>query len=133
MARKVKKGSYWKTLGKEPTQLLVALEDGYSNTVVEFAKIVDGKRGSFCGRIVDMDGLYRCKKDGSWFKGCQSKAQIQARAMWQLKGAFQMFLKALEEAEKLLPPTSPSASFARSYFTACIKGMDNLRKAELAE
>lgn len=132
MARKVKAGTYWKTLqrGDNIVEVIKILEDGYDNEPLRAVRVGDPERIE--NRItISTGGYYRCKKDGSWFKPANSSAQIEARAMWQLKGAAQMFLKALEEAEKLLKPTITSIGFYNTDVKAHVAYLDTCRKIRL--
>lgn len=89
MAKKIKKGSYWRLLGTITEVRYVALEDGWSNMTLNFAVVTKDNTGAFHRFCIDTDKLYRCKKDGSWFQpsAIQHENTKWLSLQWQAKGA----------------------------------------------
>ena len=126
MARKIKKGSYWRTL-QQPERVLVALQDGWSNMWVNFATVSKDNSAMLCRYVPDLYHLYRCKKNGEWFGQNPTEAQRINRDKlsleWQAKGAIASLCRALDQAG--LPQ---EVEFLKNYTQYSLYQMGQKRK-----
>lgn len=99
MAKRVKAGSYWRTLEffAGETVVLKALEDGWAYDYLQFEHVKT--KGVYKYQVFDAK-LYRCKKDGSWYQlsPVQKVNTQQLSLQWQIKGALASLERALRSA-----------------------------------
>lgn len=129
MAKKIKKGSYWRLAIRSPDDpWYVALEDGWSYVTLNFAVVTKDNTGVFRRFCIDTDRLYRCKKDGSWFSpsAIQHENTRWLSLQWQIKGATASLCKGLERAGQF-----QQAEFIKAYIDEQLKVVDIRRKQSL--